>query len=329
MVQELRPKTIVKVTLPASVTPGQIYAGRLADDTPFRFRAPPNATPSQIVTIEITLDKEPEETAISLHHLTAVDVDEVTRITRATHSFGILGEVATRVPPSDTRIEQKYQRAMERLHYDDAQRDLGRGRPCSAKRRFKAEERLRNAYYMLRNRSIRAQTHAQITRSGPATTRRTRCPIDIKALESYANSPAGNTVFRSQKKHQQVLVGKTVRTVINDFLSHVSSSPNDPDTGFIDIEYTYGKRTSALVATGWITGGREYAKNADPFKLPKFLRNRALCRFGYDFDDNSLLISPRGLPRNPFSCTSRRHSCSKPRGNHGKNWSPHFFNHKN
>ena len=175
---------------------------------------------------------------------------------------------------------------MERLHYDDAQRDLGRGRPCSAKRRFKAEERLRNAYYMLRNRSIRAQTHAQITRSGPATTRRTRCPIDIKALESYANSPAGNTVFRSQKKHQQVLVGKTVRTVINDFLSHVSSSPNDPDTGFIDIEYTYGKRTSALVATGWITGGREYAKNADPFKLPKFLRNRALCRFGYDFDDS-------------------------------------------
>ena len=108
----------------------------------------------------------------------------------------------------------------------------------------------------------------------------------LKALESYANSPAGNTVFQSQKKHQQVLVGKTVRTVINDFLSHVSSSPNDPDTGFIDIEYTYGKRTSALVATGWITGGREYAKNADPFKLPKFLRNRALCRFGYDFDDS-------------------------------------------
>ena len=92
--------------------------------------------------------------------------------------------------------------------------------------------------------------------------------------------------FSNLKKHQQALVGKTVRTVINDFLSHVSPSPNDPDTGFIDIEYTYGKRTSALVATGWITGGREYAKNADPFKLPKFLRNRALCRFGYDFDDS-------------------------------------------
>ena len=106
----------VKVTLPASVTPGQMCAGRLADDTPFRFRAPLNATPFQIVTIEITLDKEPEETAVSLHHLTAVGVDEVTRITRATHSFGILGEVAVRLPPSDTRIEQKYQRVMERLH---------------------------------------------------------------------------------------------------------------------------------------------------------------------------------------------------------------------
>ena len=40
------------------------------------------------------------------------------------------------------------------------------------------------------------------------------------------------------------------------------------------------------MATGWITGGREYAKDTDPFKLPKFLRNRALCRFGYDFDDS-------------------------------------------
>ena len=40
-------------------------------------------------------------------------------------------------------------------------------------------------------------------------------------------------------------------------------------------------------ASGWFTGGREYAKGADPFKLPRRLRNLALRRFGHAFDDSA------------------------------------------
>ena len=39
------------------------------------------------------------------------------------------------------------------------------------------------------------------------------------------------------------------------------------------------------MAAGWLTGGREYAKGADPFRFPRVIRNRALRRFGWDFDD--------------------------------------------
>ena len=56
---------------------------------------------------------------------------------------------------------------------------------------------------------------------------------------------------------------------------------------FIDIEYKFSNRTTTLVATGWLTGGREYAIGADPFKLPRNIRNVALKRFGFDFDDEA------------------------------------------
>ena len=42
--------------------------------------------------------------------------------------------------------------------------------------------------------------------------------------------------------------------------------------------------TAALVAAGWLAGGRESAPG-DPFRLPKPLRSVALRRFGLDFDD--------------------------------------------
>ena len=36
-----------------------------------------------------------------------------------------------------------------------------------------------------------------------------------------------------------------------------------PEVGFIDIEYKHSNRTAGLVASGWLTGGREYAVGAD------------------------------------------------------------------
>ena len=83
------------------------------------------------------------------------------------------------------------------------------------------------------------------------------------------------------------MVGKSVRDIINDFLKNITTDPADPRFGYVDIEYTHARRTAALVATGWISGGREYSKGTDPFRLTRKLRNIALRRFGYDFDDNA------------------------------------------
>ena len=83
---------------------------------------------------------------------------------------------------------------------------------------------------------------------------------------------------------------------------------DDNNTGYIDIHYTHGRRTAALIATGWLTGGREYAKGADPFKLPRRLRNLALRRFGHDFDDSASYPRAQSRPiRDPNPQTPRRY----------------------
>jgi len=46
---------------------------------------------------------------------TAVDVDEATRILRATHAFGVLGDAVIRTPPTDTRVHRLYEEALVRL----------------------------------------------------------------------------------------------------------------------------------------------------------------------------------------------------------------------
>ena len=70
---------------------------------------------------------------------------------------------------------------------------------------------------------------------------------------------------------------------INRFLRSVTRI--DDDTGYLDIQYRHSALTAALVDAGWLTGSREYAVGADPFKLPKLLRYLALRRFGRAFDD--------------------------------------------
>ena len=55
--------------------------------------------------------------------------------------------------------------------------------------------------------------------------------------------------------------------------------------GYVDVEYGYAAKGEALIEAGHITCAREYAFGPDPFKLSKKLRQLALARFGYDFDD--------------------------------------------
>ena len=222
--------------------------------------------------------------------LTATKVDEVTRILRASHPIGILGEIVVKqCPPSDRRIEQKFEESLTRMQDEDRRRKCNPNSlpECSPKSRDLAEKRLRAANILLKNKDRRSACHYDIISTGPPITRSTRCPIDIGALKEYAASNAGAKIIITNKKHQQHFNKKTIRYVITEFLDNVTPEDDDNNTGYIDIHYSHGRRTAALVATGWFTGGREYAKNADPFKLPRRLRNLALRRFGHDFDDSA------------------------------------------
>ncbi|EOD25343.1 hypothetical protein EMIHUDRAFT_254639 [Emiliania huxleyi CCMP1516] len=105
------------------------------------------------------------------------------------------------------------------------------------------------------------------------------------ALEAYAASAAGARVIR---RDRHFFANQTHHDVVRAFLQRVRPGP-DPRTGFVDIEFEHGRRTDALVAAGWLSGGREYATtpSADPFRLPRPIRSTALARFGLDFDDGA------------------------------------------
>ena len=183
------------------------------------------------------------------------------------------------------RIERCFEEAMVRLQADDVRRDRGEAScACTPDQRLEAERRLRSAYHQLRNSAFRARKHAGISRAGSPVTHTLRCPIDVAALREYAASTAGDVVISSRKKHHSHMLGKTQRAVIEELLAAVTLDAVEPGIGFIDIEYTHAKRTAALIATGWLTDGRVYAKGADPFKLTRELRSVALRRFGFDLD---------------------------------------------
>ena len=148
-----------------------------------------------------------------------------------------------------------------------------------------ARERLRKARAELLNDMFRGEEHARIRREGRPVTRRVRCPIDIGALEAYAASAAGARVIR---RDRHFFANQTHHDVVRAFLQRVRPGP-DPRTGFVDIEFEHGRRTDAMVAAGWLSGGREYATtpSADPFRLPRPIRSTALARFGLDFDDGA------------------------------------------
>jgi hypothetical protein len=152
---------------------------------------------------------------------TATFTDEATRILRATNAFGIIGGILTKNEPSETRIERKYEETLSRLQQMDA-----RSEPTPERRR--ATVRLNQAYKLIKCKATRTRLFNQLKNTSTPTTNRTRCPIDILALQDYANSNAGNTTFVSNKQHQQHLQGKTHREAINDFLNHVTTDKEDP-----------------------------------------------------------------------------------------------------
>ena len=223
-----------------------------------------------------------------------LEVDEATRILRATHEFGVLGDLLCSVLPNATRIERMYEEAQMRLQ-GAAATAVRFGRPApSAELILQAEKRLTAAFYMLRRDASRRVRHQQLLACPPPVTARKRCPIDVDALMLYAAAwcvdgvALGLTIVRPSDRHAQHLNGRSVADVILSYVQRfVTLLPSGGGIGYVDLEYHHGARTAALVAAGWLTGGREWA-TGDAFKeLTSELRAVALRRFGFDFDDSA------------------------------------------
>ena len=223
---------------------------------------------------------------------TMLMVDEVTRIERATHEFGVIGDVLCREEPSSTRVARLFDESLARLARDDGRRARGLLPAMDDARRAAAERRLRVAFGAVRAPASRRILHARLWQEAqtPPVTCRQQCLVDRAALEQFAASPLGLTVCTSSDKHASHLTGRSFRQIIEAYLGRFGHRRSETVAGasVVDLEYRYSARTSALVAAGWLTGGRERAEG-DPFSSlpPRELRSVALRRFGHDFDDSA------------------------------------------
>ena len=149
--------------------------------------------------------------------------------------------------------------------------------------------RLSAAYTLCRD--VRAVLE-RVGREQGRVTRRTRCPIDVASLMAFISSPGAADRPRDdygRVKRRE----KTFGEQATEFLRQVIKEGDGRNVGYVDIEYGYAPNGEALQEAGHMFASREYARGADPFKLPKQLRNLALARFGYDFDDTASY--PRAL----------------------------------
>ena len=114
-------------------------------------------------------------------------MDEATRVLRATHAFGVLGDVVVRAPPSDTRVGRLYEEALVRLQGP-------RTSACSSASDIAvATRRLHNAYTMLRPYAARLRFHKQVRDALRPITSTLRCP-------TLTSGPSGR--FRPSIPHR-------------------------------------------------------------------------------------------------------------------------------
>jgi len=116
-----------------------------------------------------------------------VFLDEVTRVMRARHAFGVLGDVVVQATPSQGRVEQLYQQAVARLGHTDQKRKQAGRPPCTSEQMAEAGERLRKARVELLNDVFRGEEHARIRREG----RPVKGVRAAAALTSNLAAPAG------------------------------------------------------------------------------------------------------------------------------------------
>ena len=118
-------------------------------------------------------------------------------------------------------------------------------------------------------------------------TSRLRCAVDGRALRDYVHNagPAADVVPTHK---DNTPYGTTRRGLARALLTRMRVDEKDSDgMGHVDLAYRHSALGAALVAAGHVVESREYAcdRGADPFSLPRALREIALGRSGVGLDD--------------------------------------------
>ena len=210
----------------------------------------------------------------------ATVVSEMMRIERAAHEFGVLNVYPSMMGADDIASARDETLALL----------MGERRGVDVDRWCAARDRVNVAATVLQSdlRSVMARVGHMRGR----VTRRTSCPVDVARLRAFLLTTEARDLPRDA--HGRVRSdARTLGMIAREFLLEVTGERDGlngmmtgDNKGSILIEYRYSAVGEALMDAGHISGSREYAKGADPFKLPKRLRNLALARFGFDLDDD-------------------------------------------
>jgi hypothetical protein len=196
-------------------------------------------------------------------------VSEATRVLRATHAFGALGmpvPVHGVVPESTVRA--RLARVERRLE------GVNGPRAAVAMSRARAAHRL-----LSEPTRQRAEARRLIAAGLQPTTSELDCPVNLRALEGYVTRAGAEADVVQFDKHGQPR--GTLRELARIFVVRLGGQDR------VTLTYRHSLLGAELVAAGFIVTSREYALGgeADPFHLPRALREVALSGLGHDMDD--------------------------------------------
>ena len=127
----------------------------------------------------------------------------------------------------------------------------------------------------------RAKAQELITRGLKPTTSEVECPVNRRALERYvARAGADADVMQLDKRGRP---RGTLRELVQAFLVRLHGRDS------VRLQYQHSLLGAELVSAGFVLASREYAYGgqADPFRLPRAVREVALARRGHDMDDSA------------------------------------------
>ena len=171
-------------------------------------------------------------------------------------------------------VEQRYRLCLQRMD----------GCPDSRRKQI-ARSRVESARTLLKNAVAQRRLRDKLAADGPPTTRKLRCGIDVTAVDHYIQN-AGPEADVPPKHKDGTSYSKTSRAMMRELRAEVSVTAGE-SRGHVKLDYCHSRLGAELVAAGHVLRSREYAKRrvADPFTLPRALRQIALGTVGKEMDD--------------------------------------------